>query len=36
MEEVTLPAPPEGYGYKLVPLKPGRTDKQAGERLEVP
>jgi hypothetical protein len=25
MEEVTLPAPPEGYGYKLVPLKPRRT-----------
>jgi hypothetical protein len=25
MEEVSLPVPPEGYGYKLVPLKPRRT-----------
>lgn len=25
MEEVTLPTPPEGYGYKLVPLKQRRT-----------
>lgn len=35
MEHITLPTPPEGYEYKLVPIKPKRVTMKNVEPSEL-